>query len=166
MITPEQLKEPFDSDSDYHKLASTFLLVFSRFEFALKAIGYADNQGTFLVVKWRKFADDNNCAFDPSQNDTADYLPLITSPPSRQTKVGDTLRWEGEPARNPPDADLRWLLEMVYRVRNNLFHGGKWPREEPRDKDLIEASMWMIAKCIELDANLNSSYFPNAERTG
>jgi hypothetical protein len=159
MITLEHLKEPFDSTSDYHSLASTFLLVFSRFEFALKSKGYATMQGPRLMVKWRKFEDENSSAFDTSQNATADYLPLITSPPSRQTLDGDVFGWNEEPPRVPSDADLKWLLEMVYRVRNNLFHGGKWPTDGNHSADLIKSSMLVIAKCLEFHPPLNRAYF-------
>jgi hypothetical protein len=159
MITLGQLKEPFDSTSDYHSLAGTFLLIFSRFEFALKTRGYANMSGASLMVKWREFANDTMGAFDTSQNTTAEYLPLITSPPSRQTFVGGKLDWAEEQPKEPSDADLPWLLEMVYRVRNNLFHGGKWPTDITRDTVLIQCSMLIIAKCMELHSPLREAYF-------
>jgi hypothetical protein len=159
MITLEELETPFNSMSDYRLSTSTFLLIFSRFEFALKTIGYVRLGEYSIIVTWRKFADDYIVDFDTSQNTTAKYLPLITSPPSHQTLVDDKLEWVEEPPKEPSDADLRWLLEMVYRVRNNLFHGGKWPIDGTRDTVLVKSSMWVIAKCLELNGPLKSAYF-------
>jgi len=51
---------------------------------------------------------------------------LLEHPPKKQAIIRGTLSWQdSQPDRNSPM--LQNLLVLVRRVRNNLFHGGKFP---------------------------------------
>lgn len=142
-----------------------FLLVFSRFEFALKQLGYVKQNGTRLIVEWKRFAretlDDSINSLAPSESEAFDLEAInlfTTRPPARQILKNDKLDWKRE---EPPAKDkvtLEWLLEMLYRVRNNLFHGSKQPFEPPRDRKLLEASLELIDLCLQLRDDLYEAY--------
>lgn len=55
--------------------------------------------------------------------------------------------------------DSEWLLEMVYRVRNNLFHGGKWPVQPERDAELLSACLAALGHYVDLNTNVRRAYF-------
>ena len=56
--------------------------------------------------------------------------------------------------------ELTWLLLMVRTVRNNLFHGGKFPlipvSEPSRDSTLLHHSITILAACLPLERTFNS----------
>jgi hypothetical protein len=72
---------------------------------------------------------------------------------------GGRLDWEDAPA--PAGADTEKLLVYVRRVRNNLFHGGKfsetWPDPE-RSGKLIRASLLVIEACLKLSDRVRAAY--------
>lgn len=45
-----------------------------------------------------------------------------------------------------------WLAVLINRIRNNLFHGGKFIYDRPRDTDLLQYSLIIHEEW----ANLNS----------
>ncbi|CAN5905078.1 hypothetical protein BH23ACT11_BH23ACT11_04080 [soil metagenome] len=140
--------------------AGEFLLVFSRFEFALKQLGYVRQNGTRLIVEWRRFACettyDPTSSLAPYDKETIDLF--ITHPPARQVLKNDKLDWKHEKPPAKDQVTLEWLLEMLYRVRNNLFHGGKQPFEPPRDRKLLEAGLALIDLCLHLNNDLYKAY--------
>lgn len=67
-------------------------------------------------------------------------------------------RGDREPGRGKPRADVTeigWLLTIVKIVRNNLFHGGKYPYtplpEPARDTQLLESSRIVLETCAQWD---------------
>lgn len=155
MDTWHELLKAVELPPDHRQLVCCFLLVFSRFEFALKRLGYIRQQGDLLLVDWRRFARETT---GPRDIDAVVQI-LIMRPPARQRLSDGGLDWVFE---EPPAADVvgvEWLLEMVYRVRNNLFHGGKWPPDPARDKGLLEASLAVLGECLHLRSDLRPLYF-------
>src|SRR5688572_21872609 len=110
--------------------ALDFLGVFARFEYALKAGGYAEKKHGAVAADWDRFDKEHADAFDQSATqalaEAASYL--LASPPKKQILNNDgKLEFA---AADPGGSDLHRLLVYVRRVRNNLFHGGKFGPQE------------------------------------
>ncbi|UPT68030.1 MAG: hypothetical protein M0D57_05040 [Sphingobacteriales bacterium JAD_PAG50586_3] len=125
----EELKSfwlKFDSSLNWDKqLPYVFFITFSRFEFALKnckycKIGNAD-------ADWNKFAGELKLIFDETKNEELDKAVeyIKNHPPQKQVYDAKALGWKA----TIKDAHLslvEWLLLMIRRIRNNLFHGGQY----------------------------------------
>ena len=158
MKTIEELAAQVGLPEEHREIVCIFLLVFSRFESALKQAGYARQQGELLVVEWRRFARDTEArcrAGEPMP--VGAFRSLIDRPPARQRAIDDRLEWQPEPAPAIPP-NLEWLLEMVYRVRNNLFHGGKCPLQPERDLELMKASLMALSHFLDLRLDVAQAY--------
>lgn len=77
------------------ELAGEFFLAFSRFEFALKASGFARQTDRGIEPDWDGFADSIHGSFDPAITSdlkaAVEYLrsPAQTIPDGRQTGLGE-----------------------------------------------------------------------------
>ena len=100
-------------------------------------------------------------SFDHSKSQAVrmavDYL--LTNPPKKQVLKNNTLQFS--------DADqnqsrAHQVLMMVRRVRNNLFHGGKFlpvPTGDPdRDRLLVQHSLTVLRTCMSLHRQVAASY--------
>jgi hypothetical protein len=101
-------------------------LTFARFEYALKSAQFARLDMDRAEPDWVKFIN------EVDKDDPLLLAPvlasgkyLLTDPPRQQIRTDGGLAWE-EVKRQPGSSELRFLLEGVKRVRNNLFHGGKF----------------------------------------
>ena len=108
----------------FQALVFHFFIIFSRFEYTLK-------RGGFITAKaepaWDDFAKKHrkDFALDKTAALKAACAYFEAHPPRKQTCVGASSSWSRQLKRtNEPQ--LVWLLCMVRRVRNNLFHGGKY----------------------------------------
>lgn len=58
--------------------------------------------------------------------------------------------------------DLDRLLVLVRRIRNNLFHGGKFPEgpedDASRDRELLKSDIAVLQACLESDPQLMTSF--------
>jgi hypothetical protein len=144
-------------------LACEFLGVFARSEYALKASGFARGDEKQAETDWDTFAqaiaDDFDLSKDPNLRRAVDYL--LTKPPQKLILKNQTLEFFDA----PPDKNQRkgqQTLLMVRRVRNNLFHGGKFlpvPAGDPdRDKLLVEHSLTVLRACIPLHNKVATAY--------
>jgi hypothetical protein len=62
--------------------------------------------------------------------------------------------WSKPQSKGKNDRLLRWLLEEIRTVRNNLFHGGKFASEPSRDRELLEHSIVILNAVLELDPDV------------
>lgn len=118
-------------DEDGMGLVIEFFISFSRFECALKQSGtYAKpmsrNDNT-AQANWDLFAINIAPHFippDPSAlKNAVDYI--LGNPPQVQTvDAAGNLTWQPKLSRKPTDAQK--LDVYIRRIRNNLFHGGKF----------------------------------------
>ena len=145
------------------QLACEFLGVFARFEFALKAGGFAERDATGVSPKWDGFARTIDGKFNPANsvelNEAVDYL--LNRPPRKEVLINNQIDWRDA----APDANLtraERVLLMVRRVRNNLFHGGKFLAPEgegdDRDKLLVQHSLAVLKACIPINAQVRAAY--------
>lgn len=147
-------------------LTTSFSILFSRFEYALKQTGkYATGDLNGVKADWDKFARDHAQQFDPNKTSelktAIDYLKA--KPPKKQILKNGSLDWKNVPNQNIPL--LKLILDAVRRVRNNLFHGGKFqngPEEEPgRDRELLNSCITVLKECLSLNSDVYSHFYFN-----
>jgi hypothetical protein len=153
---------------DDSRVVFKFFIVFSRFECALKRSGFAkgDRFGS-AMADWDKFGVD---VLDPqfANGNSPEFTQakeyLLQSPPRKQavSKADQSMKWVENP-RRPKESDGQYLLRLVRDVRNNLFHGGKYPvtgggpvdGQRLRNAKLLRACMEVLDHCCSLDGNVN-----------
>ena len=149
--------------------AEDWLLVFSRFEYALKASGYFKRHQPVPPTwpkaepDWDRFAVSLRASFNANATDdirrACEYL--FDSPPNQQIILNDAVAW-GTPVRPNDETDIEFLLRMVRCVRNNLFHGGKHNigvhEDVQRTERLLRSSLTILAACLDLAPAQNTAY--------
>lgn len=145
------------------RMDETFALFcfFSRFEYALKRTSkYIAGNEKEAKANWTEFANTNNGKFSKLiESEKVDAIAyFLKNPPKKQIFKDGKLEWSEPNQLTESDILLDWILICVRRVRNNLFHGGKFPMhpiEEPsRNKTLINHSVSILSLCAPLDDNV------------
>jgi hypothetical protein len=140
---------PFDTD-----LLLAFTLEFSRFEYSLKRAGFLIQNSEDAKPDWDSFAVEIRGRVDFSDTRLTSVVHVLEARPPRKqirTPTGE-LGWRDAP-RGDGEAREAYLLRLVRIVRNNLFHGGKFPSptgpllEPARDRELVEGSLRLLAVC-------------------
>jgi hypothetical protein len=151
----------FTSLAEDMELIFRFFAFFSRFEYALK-------RATFLKKKkkaepdWDKYANtlkgqlvkvnDKRCR--------SAYTYLKNAPPQQQVVIGSQLTWE-DSTQGHGEFEERYILRLVATVRNNLFHGGKYPYpigpipDVARNRKLLNASIVILEQCLILSPDVS-----------
>jgi len=159
-----------DAGIDYDKQkAYVFFIVFSRFEYALKNGGYCtktNTKDTKAKADWDRFGRDLRIIFNEYSSKELDCAVkyIVEGPPKLQTYDNNNLNWEDSNRyENQNQSLIEWLLLMIRRIRNNLFHGGKYPNfpvEEPsRNWELIDNSLIILMSCIDLKENVKDYFY-------
>lgn len=132
-------------------LALEFLATFSRFEFALKKAGYVHGDDTKVVPDWDSFSR------DVARFDAATLAPVLGScgylrqhPPKKQVLQNGVVQWVHR--KRGSGSAIGDVLLSVRTVRNNVFHGGKFPdgpvveplRDEALIRDCLAALMGLL----------------------
>jgi len=134
-------------------LTLEFLATFARFEFALKKAGYAIGDETRVSPDWNRFARDLAPLEAPSLATILDSCKYLQKhPPKKQVLRDGQLQWvERHGNAGSPIADV---LLSVRTVRNNVFHGGKFPdgfvAEPLRDERLIRDCLTVLQSLLKL----------------
>ncbi len=64
----------------------------------------------------------------------------------------------------PDESQDEYLLRLVRTVRNNLFHGGKYPYPEcvvedaARNRGLLEDSLAILDQCLAMNERLDGHF--------
>jgi len=135
------------------ELTLEFLAMFARFEFALKKAGYAVGDNSKVSPDWDSFANDvaklDATALAPMLN-ASQYLQQ--HPPKKQVLDNGALRWVAR--QGTTGSAIGDVLLSVRTVRNNLFHGGKFPdamvTDPLRDEQLIRDCLAVLKGLLEL----------------
>jgi len=147
-------------ERDLDRLAFQFFKMFSRTEYALKASGFNKGNGQ-ADADWEKFAAVVLPLVEsPQTSELATAIDYILKhPPKKQMIKDGQLVWEDCKPSAQSEADL--LLLYVRRVRNNLFHGGKfngnWFAPE-RNEKLLRCSLIVLAETREYVADVKDAY--------
>ena len=150
-------------------LLLNFFLIFSKFEYALKAGGFHKrrkklNSHDGLPIydaepDWNRFDVSMRSSFQVDRNDelrrACEYI--LDTPPNKQVIVNNSVAWE-TPIREEHLSDIEFILKMVRCIRNNLFHGGKYSNEVHEDTErtelLLNSSLIILKECLALSPDL------------
>jgi hypothetical protein len=154
------------------ELLFSFFHNFARFEYALKKAGFAKGFGDDLgggiksaSPDWDRYANYIKNNFDKHENkilkEAVDYI--WENPPGQEvvTPAGELLF--KTPNYDFNTFDLNVLLVFVRRVRNNLFHGGKYgniviDKNTERTEKLLKESLVILDACLKLSPDVKKAY--------
>ena len=145
---------------DMRSLVFHFFVVFSRFEYALKRSHFVTKKAD---PAWDLFAKKHRNEFtsnrSPALTEACEYFE--NNPPRKQNCKNGILGFDPQKFRNG-DPKLYWLLVKVRCVRNNLFHGGKFPlksgKDPARDFNLIKHALTILDEALLLDKNVKNHF--------
>ena len=146
------------------QLAFRFFKVFAQCEYALKAMGYgrAAYAGA-AEADWDRFANEVGSLLlgnvDPAIVAARTYL--FENPPKRQVWTNAGVVW-GEVPNNERSAQI--LFSHIRRVRNNLYHGGKFNGrwiDPDRSVELMSKSLQLLDYLIKADVRLLEAIYGN-----
>jgi hypothetical protein len=138
-----------------------FFVMFSRFEYSLKRASFLRSDTNYAAPDWRGFARTTGGAFrsnsSPQLQESVNYL--LVHPPKRQVQDRDGLKWEDE-KKWEQESEFEYLIRLVCQVRNNFFHGGKYPipneamQDVGRDKALVDACVVVLDYCLGVNSDV------------
>ena len=152
-------------DMNNHSDWVEFFLIFSRFEYALKRSGYVKENRGYIEADWSKFGKYIEPKTEFTEITEAKKY-LLERPPRKRILENGKLSWE---AMNNLNNDVGSLIRIIKAVRNNLFHGGKYPnpvgpvKDLSRDKELIEHSITVLKHLLCLSPEVKGYYFDTLE---
>lgn len=141
-------------------LAYQFFKEFSRCEYCLKAVGFR-HQSRGAKANWNTFAATLTEVFEkpPTNEFKAAIEKFLSKPPKKQVVVDEHLDWDETLPEAKSKAEL--VLLLVCRVRNNLFHGGKFNGrwfEPERSNELLSASLTILDTCVRASPLVEEAY--------
>ncbi len=158
---PEKLTVFDDLVSSYDidkELAYKFFITFSWFEHVLKAFGHVRNRG-YVQINWIEFGERHNDNFNPERTPelkaAIEYLQAFP-PGSQQFDKHNVIVWDEADVKGA--SLLAQILSKVTTVRNNFFHGGKFPEFRERDADLMRCCLIILDECTRLSDDLRYIY--------
>lgn len=133
---------------------------FARCEYCLKAVGLREN-GRNAKANWGAFAGEVREALETPKSSEmkAAVEYYLTKPPKKQIVANGFLDWDMRLPDHKHQAEL--ILRLVCRVRNNLFHGGKFNGrwfEPQRSEELLTYGLIVLRECIEAHPRVREAY--------
>jgi hypothetical protein len=154
MLTTHQLLNGLPADETLR-----FFATFARFEFAMKQCGVLRRTEHNRVAEAcrEKLSARLPADFFESIRDSQIALTLIERPPKNLfVQTDGPLQFGNE---LPPLTNTRQLLDAVWHVRNNLFHGNKiYPADRERDTALMDNALAVIDAIMQRDQDLSSAF--------
>ena len=161
MVEPNKIIDALVPDRD---LVLRFFAVFSRFEYSLKRSGFL-KAGEKAEPNWDTYTNSLRERFggvqDQAFQDAVAFL--VKEPPRTQVVSGSDLDWKAT-VQGHGEYHERFVLRLVSTVRNNLFHGGKYPPplgpmdDVARNRRLLEAGITVLAQCLELSERVRTTF--------
>jgi hypothetical protein len=147
-----------------NELAYEFFREFARCEYCLKAVGLRENTRD-ARANWGAFANDIRQTLEAPNSEAlklaVDYY--LGNPPKKQVVHHDRLEWEPTLPDHAHQAEL--VLRLVCRVRNNLFHGGKFNGhwfEPERSEELLSHGLVILRECVAIHPRVREAYAQRA----
>ncbi len=145
------------NSSELDQLAVELFKKFARIEYALKAAGFNNGEGD-AKPNWDKFASVIDGVLEKDTSITTSIKYMSENPPKKQVIRKGLLEWE---TPNHHANKTHEILLCVRRVRNNLFHGGKfndhWFAPE-RSKELLKHSLYILDACLRASSELKEAF--------
>jgi hypothetical protein len=163
-ITEKFVKTFYEKiDGEGTKLILDFVLIFARFEYALKKSGYIYKDSKDVIhVDWMKFIVDISPKFnDKTQEIKATVNYIRANPPKGQNlDANNNLVWQERDLGNHSETDKLRLL--ICGVRNNLFHGGKlngtYQEWVFRNYKLLNSVIVILEEWLKLNEEVNINF--------
>lgn len=111
-------------------------------------------------AEWTSFGKEITEKFEKVEtiDFTAAAAKLRQLSPRKQINRNGILGWEKIDQRD--ESNAVYTLHLLKLVRNNLFHGGKYPDggilEVSRDKEILRAALTVFGGCYELHAGVRN----------
>ena len=141
------------------ELVLDFFWKFSVFEAALKREGFV-RAGPHNAAEpdWKRFAleVEGRLAAAPVTGLEEAKEELRRLSPHRQIVRDGKLGWE--PIEQNEESDDAFIIRLMKTVRNNLFHGGKYPdghiKEIARNRKILRAALTILDACYKVHAGV------------
>jgi hypothetical protein len=131
-------------------LSFEFFREFARCEYCLKVAGLREPNRRDPTADWGALSEQISTTLDqPSSAELQLAVRYyLASPPKKQVLIEDHLDWSNNLPDHKSQSEL--LLRLVCRVRNNLFHGGKFNGHwfEPQRSELLLQHGLVILKAV------------------
>jgi hypothetical protein len=154
------------SQSNLDELAFKFFREFSRCEYCLKVVGLREPNRRDPTADWGAFATEVRAVLEtPGSTELkAAVQYYVDHPPKKQIERPDgLLDWKDIFPDHKHKAEL--VLRLVCRVRNNLFHGGKFNGhwfEPQRSDELLKHAVVILAACVASHQKVQEAYAQKA----
>jgi hypothetical protein len=164
--TPESRGETESRVPQLDVLAFEFFREFARCEYCLKAIGFR-KKGRDARADWTgRFAEEVQSVIEGSTSPAvqAAVAYFLKNPPKKQVIKKENLDWSNTLPTHKNKTEL--ILLLVCRVRNNLFHGGKFNARwfaPQQSEELISHGLVVLKACIAGHPQMNEAYIDRAE---
>lgn len=149
------------------RLVFTFFVVYSRFEYSLKKLGYVQERENGLEIQAECFIAEIRDEFDPERTDELEDAVsyLLDRPTDIQTlNENGNLDFEEHPSTEEGHPVALRVYHSIRIARNNLFHGGKFKdgevQDPGRDEDLLRSSLAVLKEFIRLNSRLQNTFWP------
>jgi hypothetical protein len=156
-----------------------FFLTFARFEYALKVSDFVTSRRPPsgrspwhltppAEPDWRRYAGTIDLAAaceDPTCSAAIEFLKF--APPLREVFLGESIgrAWDGGSTDYLEFDSMEQVLELVRRIRNNLFHGGKFEYHagaaevmRERNELLLRHGLAVLHRCLALSPAVAVNY--------
>ncbi|WP_452231775.1 hypothetical protein [Lacinutrix sp. MEBiC02595] len=151
-----------DVNPDYLELCSDFLMLYSRFEYALKEEGFLQSS-SYAMASIDNYVASISEQFNP---DTSENLKLaidfiLNDPPRKLIQESGSMTWVV--VTKEATIELQ-LAEYIRRIRNSLLHGAKFYGQIERGSrnwELISRAIVIIEHWIDLNQNVKSRFSLN-----
>ena len=140
-------------------LITDFFFIFSIFEYALKEGGFLTSKYGYAQSDWEEFCKTIEGKFQellnqPNNNSLIEAREfLVSQPPMRQIVNGRRTDFEPITVADS-DSESFTISKWIGCIRNNLFHGGKYPYGNTRNPLLIRSAIVILAAWARLDNNV------------
>lgn len=151
--------------TDKYPEITEFFVIFSRMEYALKAEGFLINKRN-AEADWPSFAENikdqiNKKTGENGFKKAIDYI--LTNSPKAQINENGIIKWEIRPASQ--GNDIKDLFTYIKRIRNNLFHGGKFSNgvleDFDRDLNLVRSALIILKESINYNSKVHDAFHNN-----
>ncbi len=150
--------------ADLESLAYEFFREFARYEYCLKATGLREDSRAAKASWTRYAAEVADVIESPQGQDLEGAVAYFTDhPPKKQIIRDGALDWDESLPAHQSRAEL--ILLLVCRVRNNLFHGGKFNGrwfEPQRSEDLMQHALVILRACGHSHTRVSEAYAGSA----
>jgi len=150
--------------ADLESLAFEFFREFARYEYCLKATGLREDSRA-AKASWSKYTAEVTQVIDAPQAQGLEraIAYFIDHPPKKQIVKDGALDWDDTLPDHQSKAEL--ILLLVCRVRNNLFHGGKFNGrwfEPQRSENLMQHALVILRACAQSHGKVSEAYAGSA----